>query len=118
MDSNGDRFDAEVIPDQTACLANNHSWVNSRFNFDHVGQSYLSLFQVAIFKGWTGVLYDALDSREVKLFLKKMHSAFFLSFFCFYSTSLSFTTLPGRNAVLGWGQKSTFFNVWIRIKKY
>ena len=89
MDSNGDRFEAEVIPDQTACLANNHSWVNSRFNFDHVGQAYLSLFQVAIFKGWTGVLYDALDSREVNFFSKKMHSAIFPFFFAFTAHLLS-----------------------------
>ena len=40
-------------------------------NFDHVGKAYLSLFEVAIFKGWTSVLYDAGDSREVKLFKKK-----------------------------------------------
>ena len=66
MDSEGNRFDADLVPDIDACLAGNHSWVNSGINFDHVGSAYLALFQVATFKGWTGVLHDAVDSREVK----------------------------------------------------
>ena len=34
-------------------------------NFDHVGKAYLSLFQVATFKGWMQIMKDATDSREV-----------------------------------------------------
>ena len=75
MDSDGTRFDNSTIPDKTACLANNHSWVNSGMNFDHVGKAYLSLFEVAIFKGWTAVLYDAGDSREVKLLKKRKQNS-------------------------------------------
>ena len=71
MDSDGTRFDNDTIPDKKACLENNHTWVNSGMNFDHVGKAYLSLFEVAIFKGWTGILYDAGDSREVKLLENK-----------------------------------------------
>ena len=56
-----------TIPDRDACLAGNHSWVNSGINFDHVGAAYMALFQVATFKGWMGVLKDAVDSREVVL---------------------------------------------------
>ena len=54
-----------VIPNKTACIEQDHSWVNSGINFDHVGRAYLALFQVATFKGWMGVLKDAVDSREV-----------------------------------------------------
>ena len=57
---------AERVPDMTSCLDQNLTWVNSVMNFDHVGRSYLSLFEVAIFKGWTGIMYDAVDSREVR----------------------------------------------------
>ena len=35
-------------------------------NFDHVGKAYLSLFQVATFKGWMQIMRDATDSRDVK----------------------------------------------------
>lgn len=34
-------------------------------NFDHVGNAYLCLFQVATFKGWIPIMNDAIDSREV-----------------------------------------------------
>jgi hypothetical protein len=56
----------------SACLEQNLTWANSVMNFDHVGRAYLSLFEVAIFKGWTGIMYDAVDSREVNrtIFLK------------------------------------------------
>ena len=56
-----------VIPNKSACLKANQSWVNSGINFDHVGRAYMALFQVATFKGWMGVLKDAVDSREVVL---------------------------------------------------
>ena len=56
-----------VIPNKSACLKANQSWVNSGINFDHVGKAYMALFQVATFKGWMGVLKDAVDSREVVL---------------------------------------------------
>lgn len=36
-------------------------------NFDHVGMAYLSLFQVATFKGWMQIMKDATDSREVRI---------------------------------------------------
>ena len=34
--------------------------------FDHVGWAYLSLFQVATFKGWMKIMADAVDSRNVR----------------------------------------------------
>ena len=60
----GSRIDASVIPNKTACLDSNYTWENSRINFDHVGKAYLALFEVAIFKGWAGILSDAVDSRD------------------------------------------------------
>jgi hypothetical protein len=59
-------LDASIVDDQEACLANNYNWVNSWVNFDDVGRAYLALFQVATFKGWTAVMNDAIDSRQVK----------------------------------------------------
>ena len=43
------------------------SWLNSVMTFDHVGHAYLSLFEVAIFKGWLDIMYSATDSREVRI---------------------------------------------------
>jgi len=55
------------VPDVKACLSeNNTAWVNSRITFDHVGHAYISLFQVATFKGWLEIMNDAIDSRNVR----------------------------------------------------
>uniref|UniRef100_UPI00398EC875 sodium channel protein type 4 subunit alpha B n=1 Tax=Pristiophorus japonicus TaxID=55135 RepID=UPI00398EC875 len=42
-------------------------WLNVKINFDNVGQGYLSLLQVATFKGWMAIMYAAVDSRDVQL---------------------------------------------------
>ena len=73
-------------------------------NFDHVGKAYLSLFEVAIFKGWTSVLYYAGDSREVKLFKKRKQNS---RDACIYAGT---ALLYRLDAVLG--QKSTFFHFY------
>lgn len=77
MDFEGTQFDASFIANKSACLLGNHSWVNSGINFDHVGSAYLALFQVATFKGWTNVLKDAVDSREVIFKLLQGQCIFF-----------------------------------------
>ena len=54
------------MPDVVTCLTeNNTEWVNSKITFDHVGHAYISLFQVATFKGWHQIMSDAIDSRDV-----------------------------------------------------
>ena len=55
-----------MVPDRDTCLALNLTWQNSVVTFDHVGHAYLALFEVAIFKGWITVMYDATDSRQVR----------------------------------------------------
>ncbi len=62
----GAKISAEIVPDVVTCLAeNNTEWVNSKITFDHVGHAYISLFQVATFKGWQQIMNDAIDSRDV-----------------------------------------------------
>ena len=55
----------EIIPNVKTCIdENNTEWVNSPINYDDVGHAYISLFQVATFKGWLAIMADAIDSRE------------------------------------------------------
>ncbi|CAL8142651.1 unnamed protein product [Orchesella dallaii] len=61
----GSRPDFRIIRNKVECLANNFTWENSVMNFDHVGKAYLCLFQVATFKGWIGIMNDAIDSRDI-----------------------------------------------------
>ncbi|XP_053120394.1 sodium channel protein type 2 subunit alpha-like isoform X2 [Hemicordylus capensis] len=47
------------------CCMPNASWVNVKVNYDNVGAGYLSLLQVATFKGWMEIMYAAVDSKGV-----------------------------------------------------
>lgn len=51
------------MPDRTTCIDKHYEWTNSPVNFDNVIEAYLSLLQVATFKGWIGLIQDAVDSR-------------------------------------------------------
>lgn len=55
----------EIIPNVKICIEEyGVEWVNSPINYDDVGHAYISLFQVATFKGWLAIMADAVDSRE------------------------------------------------------
>ncbi|XP_059811670.1 sodium channel protein type 4 subunit alpha A [Hypanus sabinus] len=65
-------FPIEEINNKTDCenyismMPDEVRWVNLKVNFDNVGQGYLSLLQVATFKGWMDIMYAAVDSREME----------------------------------------------------
>ena len=60
-----ERMSVEIIPNVKTCIEEtNVEWVNSPINYDDVGHAYISLFQVATFKGWLAIMADAIDSRE------------------------------------------------------
>ncbi|CAJ0957238.1 unnamed protein product [Ranitomeya imitator] len=63
-------FDISVVNNRSDCMALNFTeqvrWVNVKVNFDNVGLGYLSLLQVATFKGWMDIMYAAVDSRNIE----------------------------------------------------
>nr|UQT18688.1 sodium channel alpha subunit [Liriomyza trifolii] len=92
-DSNGTKLSHEIIPNRNACESENYTWVNSAMNFDHVGNAYLCLFQVATFKGWIPIMNDAIDSREVgKQPIREINIYMYL-YFVFFIIFGSFFTL-------------------------
>uniref|UniRef100_A0AAQ5WZB1 Sodium channel protein n=1 Tax=Amphiprion ocellaris TaxID=80972 RepID=A0AAQ5WZB1_AMPOC len=72
-------FLPEKVNNKTECLAliqenfTEVRWKNVKVNYDNVGMGYLSLLQVATFKGWMDIMYAAVDSREVNMFLLLSH---------------------------------------------
>ena len=65
-EEDGSRFNHEIIPNKTVCLdLPGGVWVNPYISFDNVGIAYLSLFQIATFKGWMDIMDDAVDSAGV-----------------------------------------------------
>ena len=68
VDNDGAVYPVEIVNNETDCDTSKYPdrhWVNAEMNFDHVGYAYLSLFQVATFKGWTIIMADATDARAV-----------------------------------------------------
>ncbi|KAF4117813.1 hypothetical protein G5714_002366 [Onychostoma macrolepis] len=58
-----------LVNNKSDCQAMNDTqfyWTKVKVNFDNVGLGYLSLLQVATFKGWMEIMYAAVDSREVE----------------------------------------------------
>ncbi|KAG7277565.1 hypothetical protein CRUP_013883, partial [Coryphaenoides rupestris] len=63
-------FPMDQVNNHSDCLALQEAtgdarWVNVKVNYDNVATGYLSLLQVATFKGWMDIMYAAVDSREV-----------------------------------------------------
>ncbi|XP_045691912.1 sodium channel protein type 9 subunit alpha [Phyllostomus hastatus] len=68
--TNGLRFPTSQVENYSDCVAltndsKNVRWKNLKVNFDNVGFGYLSLLQVATFKGWMDIMYAAVDSVNV-----------------------------------------------------
>ncbi|GAA6214560.1 sodium channel protein type 4 subunit alpha A-like [Lates japonicus] len=64
-------FPLTVVNNRSDCIAIKEAtqearWVNVKVNYDNVGKGYLSLLQVATFKGWMDIMYAAVDSREIE----------------------------------------------------
>uniref|UniRef100_A0A8B9REZ8 Sodium channel protein n=1 Tax=Astyanax mexicanus TaxID=7994 RepID=A0A8B9REZ8_ASTMX len=63
-------FPMDLVNNKSDCMAlmytNEARWVNVKVNYDNVGLGYLSLLQVATFKGWMDIMYAAVDSREAE----------------------------------------------------
>ncbi|KAG7459667.1 hypothetical protein MATL_G00213080 [Megalops atlanticus] len=63
-------FTTDEVDNKTQCMelmyTNEVRWINMKVNYDNVGMGYLSLLQVATFKGWMDIMYAAVDSREVE----------------------------------------------------
>ncbi|XP_035662883.1 sodium channel protein type 2 subunit alpha-like isoform X1 [Branchiostoma floridae] len=93
VDDEGNKVNASYVRDEFECGQKNLSWINAPINFDHVGQAYLSLFQVATFKGWMDIMYDAIDSTDVGLQPEYEINLFMYLYFVLFIIFGSFFTL-------------------------
>ncbi|KAB1278601.1 Sodium channel protein type 4 subunit alpha A, partial [Camelus dromedarius] len=94
----GDMFDIEEVNNHSDCLIliernETARWKNVKVNFDNVGFGYLSLLQVATFKGWMDIMYAAVDSRNVELQPKYEESLYMYLYFVIFIIFGSFFTL-------------------------
>nr|XP_008113348.1 PREDICTED: sodium channel protein type 2 subunit alpha isoform X2 [Anolis carolinensis] len=68
-------------------------WKNVKVNYDNVGAGYLSLLQVATFKGWMDIMYAAVDSTGVEKQPEYEASWFMYMYFVVFIIFGSFFTL-------------------------
>uniref|UniRef100_A0A8D8MA85 Sodium channel protein n=1 Tax=Cacopsylla melanoneura TaxID=428564 RepID=A0A8D8MA85_9HEMI len=85
-----------TVPDKEHCLKENYTWVNSKINFDSVGNAYVALFEVATFNGWIEIMQDSVDSRtelnkqpirETNIYMY-LYFVFFIIFGSFFTLNL------------------------------
>ncbi|XP_024919317.1 sodium channel, voltage-gated, type I-like, alpha isoform X2 [Cynoglossus semilaevis] len=63
----GERYSPSEVKNKTMCLGKDNSrWRSVKINFDNVGFGYVALLQVATFKGWTDIMYAAVDAAPEK----------------------------------------------------
>jgi Ca2+-binding EF-hand superfamily protein len=64
-------------------------WTNMRANFDHIGQSVLTLFEVSTLEMWLDIMHASIDAREVGYSPMPGHrvlaSSFYVAFIIFGS---------------------------------
>ncbi|NXI76450.1 SCN2A protein, partial [Rhipidura dahli] len=92
------RFLAEEVSNKSMCESMNRTyghvrWKNVKVNFDNVAIGYLSLLQVATFKGWMDIMYAAVDSTEVRKQPKYEDNLYMYLYFVAFIVFGSFFTL-------------------------
>nr|BCR34228.1 sodium channel protein type 1 subunit alpha [Ciona intestinalis] len=68
-------------------------WKNGKVNFDNAFAGYLALLQVATFKGWTIIMYDAVDITDIGLQPEFENNVWFYLYFVGFIVFGSFFTL-------------------------
>ncbi|XP_030064570.1 sodium channel protein type 2 subunit alpha [Microcaecilia unicolor] len=94
--TSGEMFLETVVNNKSECLMlRNQSarWRNVKVNFDNVGAGYLSLLQVATFKGWMEIMYPAVDSRDLEEQPKYEANLYMYIYFVIFIIFGSFFTL-------------------------
>ncbi|XP_055009098.1 sodium channel protein type 4 subunit alpha B [Boleophthalmus pectinirostris] len=98
-ETSGERFEPAEVENRSQCeeLMLQHPgevrWKNVKVNYDNVGMGYLSLLQVATFKGWMDIMYAAVDSREVESQPEYEASLYMYLYFVIFIIFGSFFTL-------------------------
>ncbi|XP_005519820.1 PREDICTED: sodium channel protein type 2 subunit alpha-like isoform X8 [Pseudopodoces humilis] len=96
--TNNEMFTPEEVSNKSMCENLNRTsggvrWKNVKVNFDNVAIGYLSLLQVATFKGWMEIMYAAVDSTQVRHQPKYEDNLYMYIYFVAFIIFGSFFTL-------------------------
>ncbi|ETE61603.1 Sodium channel protein type 4 subunit alpha A, partial [Ophiophagus hannah] len=92
--TDGVRISHLIVPFKNVCETLDYArWRNVKVNFDNVGAGYLSLLQVATFKGWMEIMYAAVDSTGIEKQPQYEHNLYMYLYFVGFIIFGSFFTL-------------------------
>ena len=70
------------------------AWVNPRdYDFDNIGHSMLSLFEMATLEGWLEIMYHGADTTEIDLQPIRDNNPYYCLFFAFFIIVGSFVVM-------------------------
>lgn len=72
------------IKTKAECLSNGGEWKNATFNFDNVFESLMTLFGMMTTEGWTTVMFNGMDSKDIDEQPKTNARAYFSLYFIFF----------------------------------
>ena len=117
---------------QSTCepRAYNTHWTNPRdYDFDNIGHSMLSLFEMATLEGWLEIMYHGADTTEVDLQPIRDNNPYYCLFFAFFIIVGSFfvmnlfvgVTIDKFNEMKEKQEKSVFLTdeqqSWVTIQR-
>merc|ERR1719228_2006947 len=73
-----------------ATVVDQRLWTRNEFNYDNVLKAMLTLFVVATFEGWSGILYVSIDSNEVDVGPKHNYRPYVAIFYFIYIIIIAF----------------------------
>nr|XP_061805915.1 sodium channel protein type 4 subunit alpha B-like [Nerophis lumbriciformis] len=97
-------FSATDVDNRTECLVlieqnfTEVRWKNTIMNFDNVAIGYLSLLQVATFKGWMDIIYAATDSKQIERqpeYEANVYKSLYFVIFIIFGSFVTFNFLIG-----------------------
>ncbi|CAH1792816.1 unnamed protein product [Owenia fusiformis] len=96
-DIDGRTLNRTIVKTKEECenmtATHNYTWEHSRVNFNHVGNAYVALLQVATFKGWGQILADATDCMGEDLQPDREAGLIYYIYFVLFIIFGSFFTL-------------------------
>ena len=106
------------------------AWVNPRdYDFDNIGHSMLSLFEMATLEGWLEIMYHGADTTEIDLQPIRDNNPYYCLFFAFFIIVGSFfvmnlfvgVTIDKFNEMKEKQEKSVFLideqQSWVTIQR-
>uniref|UniRef100_UPI0035901B20 sodium channel protein type 8 subunit alpha-like n=1 Tax=Myxine glutinosa TaxID=7769 RepID=UPI0035901B20 len=78
-------LNSSIIKNRTQCIQHGgYEWINAPVHFDNVLYGYLALLQVATFKGWMEIMYDAVDATTVEEQPEFEKDVYYYAYFVFF----------------------------------